>query len=94
MKATEPLRVQSSAKSPAVASTGSVKVIETFVSVGTSVSPSAGFELSTAGPELPPAGVGGPAEKSTAFSSVSVPVWLRATEVVLLAAGAGPAPSK
>ncbi len=47
------------------------------------------------GPPLPPefCGVGAPAVKSAALSSVSVSAALRATEAELLAPAAGPLPS-
>jgi hypothetical protein len=44
-------------------------------------------------PEPPAVGVGSPAVKSAPFWSVSAPEALRATEVVLLAAGASAEPS-
>jgi hypothetical protein len=96
-----PLAVHSSANADAAASTGSLNVISTSPSSGTSEAPSAGSLLATDGASsasgsVPPLrGAGGPAVKSLALSSVStLPAPARSAAVVLESPGAAPDPSK
>ena len=99
-----PLLVHASVNAPSAALTGSEKEISTSASSATSRSPAAGSVELTLGAvsasqktrgRLELRGVGAPAAKSAALSSVSwQPLTARWSEVVLEAVGAAPEPSK